>query len=230
MQVIRQQGDSITALDAKISGELDGIKKDVHGSASQVKKKLKTESQYKWRFEGNKVQFLLNSELLEEIDQVIWAIDNSKFEYAKETVTSVSTKLKKRNKLIKIADSSEGGWETVRQYETNPVASDSDDESKINKAESRAIKKKKNNASKKKSKPAPDTKLIDSQFGNMQRPFRGPPSWVGDAPAFPWSGGSADRFQRKQSGACFACGSFQHWRSECPFYPDRTKPAKSKAE
>ena len=194
LQVIRQQGASITALDAKISGELDGIKKDVHGSASQVKK-LKTESQYKWRFEGNKVQFLLNSELLEEIDQVIWAIDNSKFEYAKETVTSVSTKLKKRNKLIKIADSSEGGWETVRQYETNPVASDSDDESKINKAESRAIKKKKNNASKKKSKPAPDTKLIDTQFGNMQRPFRGPPSWVGDAPAFPWSGGSTDWFE-----------------------------------
>ena len=44
LQVIQQQGASIAALDAKISGELDGIKQDVHGSASQVKK-LKTESQ-----------------------------------------------------------------------------------------------------------------------------------------------------------------------------------------
>ena len=76
LQVIRQQGASIAALDAKISGELDGIKQDVHGSASQVKK-LKTESQYKWRFEGNKVQFLLNSELLEEIDQVKSCYDSA---------------------------------------------------------------------------------------------------------------------------------------------------------
>jgi hypothetical protein len=41
----------------------------------------------KWKYEGNKVHFLLNSELLEELTRSIWAIDNSKVEYARETIT-----------------------------------------------------------------------------------------------------------------------------------------------
>jgi hypothetical protein len=53
---------------------------------------LKTESQYKWKYEGNKVQFLLISELLDELTQSIWAIDNSKVEYARETITEVIDK------------------------------------------------------------------------------------------------------------------------------------------
>jgi hypothetical protein len=89
-------------------------------------KKLKTESQYKWKYEGNKVQLLLNSKLLEELTQSIWAIHNSKVEYARATITEVIEQIKKRNKHIKIADGSDGGWETVRQYQSNPVASDSD--------------------------------------------------------------------------------------------------------
>ena len=65
----------------------------------------------------------------EDLAQTIWAIDNLKFEHAREKISELVEKVKRRNKLIKIADTSEGGWETVRQYESNPVASDSDDES-----------------------------------------------------------------------------------------------------
>lgn len=48
-----------------------------------------------------------------------------------------------RNKLIKLADTSECGWDTANCYMTNSLASDSDDEKKINKAEVRTLKKKK---------------------------------------------------------------------------------------
>ena len=44
--------------------------------------------------------------------------------------------------LIRIADSSEGGWETVRQYDANPLAEDSDDESCLKRAEARTVRKK----------------------------------------------------------------------------------------
>jgi hypothetical protein len=59
---------------------------------------------------------LYNSELLEELTQSIWAIDNSKVEYARETITEVIEKIKKSNKHIKIAVGSD-----VRQYQSNPV-------------------------------------------------------------------------------------------------------------
>ena len=146
-------------------------REEVHGSASQVKK-LKSDSIVKWRSEGNRIQFTFNSELCEELAQVEWAIDNGKRDYAVEIVSSVSDKLKRRNKLIKIADSSDGRWETERQYESNPVASDSDDESKINRAESRAIKERKN--SKSKSRASADKQDIATTTPLHQQLFRDP--------------------------------------------------------
>ena len=49
--------------------------------------------------------------------------------------------LNERQKLIKIADSSPLDWKVVAEYESNPIADDSDDEKKILKAQSRAEKK-----------------------------------------------------------------------------------------
>jgi hypothetical protein len=44
-------------------------------SVSSQVKKLKTDSQYAWKYEGNKVQYLLNSEFIEELALAVWAID-----------------------------------------------------------------------------------------------------------------------------------------------------------
>ena len=62
----------------------------------------------------------------------------------KELLQESDSKLKQRNKLVKIADSSEAWWETVCQYKANPLTSDSEDENKIFKAESHAVRKRKN--------------------------------------------------------------------------------------
>ena len=78
---------------------------------------------------------------MEGLNHTIWALDYSKTDYVREKIGEIKDKIAKRNKLIKIADTSEGSWETLRQYQTNPIASDTDDETRINKAENMAIRK-----------------------------------------------------------------------------------------
>ena len=86
MKAVKAQGE----LNVKLSQDISNLRQQVNVAfasvASQVKK-LKTESQYKWQYEGNNVHILLNSELLAELIQSIWVIDNSKVEYGRETIT-----------------------------------------------------------------------------------------------------------------------------------------------
>ena len=232
MKAVKAQGD----LNAKLSQDIANLRQEVHGAsvsvASQVKK-LKTESQYKWKYEGNKVQFLLNSELLEDLTQAIWALDNTKLDYARETITEVIDKIKKRNKHIKIADGSEGGWETVRQYQTNPVASDSDDENKINKAETRALRKRNSKGKKPAVKANNNSQNTSSQFVATfpvkNQPFREPQTWYSGPALYhgqqPMPSTSGYQRRNPQQGACYGCGAFGHWRNQCPFNP---RPATQK--
>jgi hypothetical protein len=45
--------------------------------------------------------------------------------------------LRYRQKLVKIADSSELGWRVVQEYTANPLADDSEDDKKILRAQTR---------------------------------------------------------------------------------------------
>lgn len=65
-------------------------------------------------------------------------------------ISELISKLKARNKLIRMADSSAGGWATAKEYQSNVIADDSEDEKKIRQAEGRVLK-----YFKDKSKPRP---------------------------------------------------------------------------
>ena len=133
---VRDQKRQINSIQEKVRANSVNV-------SSQVKK-LKTEQDYTRKRPGNRVQYLFNSEVQDNIKQSQWTLENNKIEYLKELLQESDSKLKQRNKLIKIADSSEARWETVRQYKANTIASDSEDENKIFKAESHAVRKRKN--------------------------------------------------------------------------------------
>lgn len=103
-----------------------------------------------------------------------------------EVANSVKKKLLHRNKLIKIADKSAGGWDTVKEYESDELASDSEDDKRLKRAESRAMAKrdKARQGRKPVSTPGPNSSgfggnftpgfSYDTDSGNVMQPFRGP--------------------------------------------------------
>jgi hypothetical protein len=227
LKAVKEQGD----INSRLRQDLSQLRQEVQGStlsvATQVKK-FKTESDYKWKYEGNRVQFSLNSELLEDLNHTSWALDYSKTDYAREKIGEIKDKIAKRNKLIKIAGTSEGGWEVVRQYQTNPIASDTDDETRINKAENMAICKRKFKGKKTNKTYTTSTSCANAfQFqpdlpANLQPPFREPQSWFTGFPLYnnQFKQFSTGGNQRKgNQGGFFSCGSMQHWRNRCPFNP-----------
>ena len=120
MKAVTRQGDINYQ-----SRQVAELKNELHGSAISVEsqvKKLKQEQKYKWKYASNKIKFYFNSEILVDLNQVIWPIEITKSDYAQETVREIADKVKKRNKLIQIADSGEGVWDTVKNS-TSPVQS-----------------------------------------------------------------------------------------------------------
>ena len=122
--------------------------------------------------------------------------------------------------VLKIADSSEARWETVRQYKANTIASDSEDENKIFKAESRAVRKRKNALMTKIPWPASSTVTRGAfAHGAMALNSTSPrPSlqYPANMPFFILSYSARPRLFRASTGpttwpeGCFACGDLPH--------------------
>ena len=95
----------------------------------------------KLKLAGNKDQILFNSELSTAVDEVenLAAKDIPK---AHEKLAQLSKSLKLLQKIIKLADKSEAWWLTVKEYKAEELASNSEVEKRIRKAQKRALRKK----------------------------------------------------------------------------------------
>ena len=91
-------------------------------------------------------------------------MNNDDTSKANDLCDDLTAKLKRQNKLIKMADRSVLSWDTVAEYEADPIASDSDDEKKIRKVENRALTKRKTKTCNKLTLRVPSQKPSAQQF------------------------------------------------------------------
>ena len=107
-------------------------------SSDSESKKLRREVEAKkLKFKGNEQQFLFSAEVE---DYSSSALDSIKRNDSSQVQTFLETSvdlIRKRQKLITLADKSDPGWLVVQEYEQEELADDSEDEKRIKKAQRR---------------------------------------------------------------------------------------------
>jgi hypothetical protein len=117
------------------------LKDNAYRKSEMLAKKLKTEKSYQFKFSGNQKQLEFNADLDYDIGRIKCAAEAKDYAKIKDICSDVRVKIHKRNKCIKLADKSPGGWDTVKEYMSDDLASDTDDEKRIRQAETCAIRK-----------------------------------------------------------------------------------------
>jgi len=140
--------------DAKLDGTLKDFRKEISAAQEKTTKELSlkiSKSGYTFQKKGHEHQFNFNSGVQESIASACNEIqklssnpsDKDALSKADAHLDEGEKALSKRQKHIMIADGSD--WGTVRHYEADPLADDSDDEKRI-KRPKKASKKEMENA------------------------------------------------------------------------------------
>ena len=114
------------------------------GKKFESKQKKIDKETVELKYKGNQKQFKVNAELDNILDQI--QVTNAKeVEHPgiAQLVKDGKAIIHKRQKLIKIADRCKDGWQVVEEYESDDLASNSEDEKKLKKAKEAASKKRK---------------------------------------------------------------------------------------
>ena len=123
---------------SELSSKFEKASTDVESTLS-VSKQLKVESELKFTYPGNERNYKFNLEVLDHLDSVSKALHAQDSAKACQRLHDSIKLIKERNRKIRIADSSEAGWLTVKHYENNAVALDLEDDKRIRAAEREAL-------------------------------------------------------------------------------------------
>jgi hypothetical protein len=211
-------------LDSKFDRFKRELVEEQSEASAKLVKKIKTTRTFAKK--SNKVQHELNVDIkgrLEESkDNLLKGTPN--VQKAVNALDEGIELLDRRNKLIILADSSEAGWKTVEEYEQRNVASDSEDDKRIRRAESTAIRKLD------RQKRGRSRGRFSASQGRGYTQNHGQQYGAGHVSGSTYGGfggygnqsfrGHGGFQQRKgaynQNETCHGCGKPGHWHRNCP--------------
>jgi len=176
-----------------------------NGALSSIQENLNNNDSYSFRKKGNEEQHKVNGKALQRMKEADGFLRDALASGSADDLSAAQRKvaegidiLEHRQKLIKLADSSDSGWRVVREYEAHPLADDSEDEKKIHRAQ-----------------VAADRKLRQERRTRSQR-YSPYPSVTAGQSSVATSGASASSAgsslpSTRRLGLCFRCGRPGHW-------------------
>ena len=180
--------------------------------SEKAAKKLKMSSDLK--NPGNVDQFDHNAEVLRCVEKAEAKLLKGEAHATYEQLSQAKKLINQRQKIVRLADREEDGWRFIKEYVSDKLADDSDDEKAISKARKAAAAKKKNDAQKKKLKnksystPTTSTNRGFYSSATVSRNY-GRQSYPRPVPNTDFR---RDRYDRE----CFACGRRGHLLINCP--------------
>ncbi|CAH3159224.1 unnamed protein product, partial [Pocillopora meandrina] len=130
--------DNLTkVIESKLSDFAKRFSEENSSSVDQAVKRARRE-QYTCKRKGNQQQLDHSLQVMDKLDEASDALKQKLYEKVKFALESGTELVSKRVKGIKPADESGCGWATVNEYLSDELASDSDDEKRIYRAERRA--------------------------------------------------------------------------------------------
>ena len=111
--------------------------------SDKITKKVKQEQVPTLKKKFNEDQYKHTQVMEKILSKININLEANNVEKAKENVTEGMKEIRKRQKFIMIADREEDGWEVIRCYQSDNLASDSEDEKRLNKSRRQAKQNKK---------------------------------------------------------------------------------------
>ena len=205
LQKLVEKVDTISSTVQELQAEVRGEKRKASDNLSEtITKKIKAKETSSFRREYNKNQYQHNSKVKEALEQVEEALKVNDIEKAKKTVEEGKQIIDKRQKLIKLADREDDGWEVARCYLSDALAEDSEDEKRILRSRRQAASNKKRKAEQRKKNYSRENFSRDSdknKFVNRSDFFRKT---------------SVDTRNIFNSRTCYICGERRHLYASCP--------------